>query len=348
VLITNFAKPDLMDDRQTSAYAELVSAYLYPKGMIEPGDPKWNMQDGAVAYDLLPRSEIQDESFYYCVFDDFDNYYGQYITRQLFDLGSFLSPWIRISNAPIWDTLFRVKPKEAAAFVSKMRYFNDDNGDGGDFIREPDLCPLNWTLSAILNAQPGQIDINYLVMTAQRKLCNRWLSELSGSPPQSCTAQTALEAYEVLRGELGKEMRTQQFADLMEHDNYFRRMHMFCDVPNAELSFFPVIGQFAFPMHYNVSEVRRYSYVASGKSTRMFLDVIPFDSCRYIYDWLPTLELINHSFDLSAQQLVYRFALDGLTKHTMRYNEKYFYGTTVVGVNEEGFTEKLLIPRIGI
>src|SRR5689334_10808475 len=104
-------------------------------------------------------------------------------------------------------------------------------------------------------------------------------------------------------------------------------MPMFCDVPNAELSFFPVIGQFAFPMHYNVPEVRRYSYVASGKNTRMFLDVIPFDTCRYIYDWLPTLELINDSFDLAAQQLIYRFALDGLTKHTLRYNEEYFYGT---------------------
>jgi hypothetical protein len=80
----------------------------------------------------------------------------------------------------------------------------------------------------------------------------------------------------------------------------------------------------------------------------MFLDVIPFDTCRYIYDWLPTLELVNDSFDLAAQQLVYRFALDGLTKHTIRYNEEYFYGTTVVGVNEGGFTDKLLIPRVDI
>jgi hypothetical protein len=201
-------------------------------------------------------------------------------------------------------------------------------------------------LSAVLNAAPNAIDTNYPVMSAQsEKLRNRWLSELSGSPPQAYSARIALEAYEVLRGELGRDMRTQEFAALLDHDNYFRRMPMFCDVPNAELSSFPVIGQFAFPMHYNVPEVRRYSYVASGKSTRMFLDVIPFDACRYIYDWLPTLELINDSFDLAAQQLVYRFALDGLTKHTMRYNEEYFYGTTVVGVNEDGFTEKLLIPR---
>jgi hypothetical protein len=80
----------------------------------------------------------------------------------------------------------------------------------------------------------------------------------------------------------------------------------------------------------------------------MFLDVIPFDNCRYIYDWLPTLELITNSFETTSYQLIYRFALDGLAKQTIRYNNEYFFGGHVVGVNEDGFEEKLLIPRIKI
>lgn len=344
-LITNFARPDLTDVSQRAAYGDLISAYMYPKGIVESGDVRWNMTEGAEAYSLLPKSDDDGESFYHHVVDDFDDHYGQYITRQLFDLGSFISPWIRIVNAPIWSKLFKISPKDAAALVVKMQHFDEEN-NGGDFISEASLYPLNWTLSAVLNAVPKTIDTNYPEMSAHsEKLRNCWLTELAGSPLQTYSARVALEAYEVLRGELGQDVRSKEFADLLAHDNYFRRMPMFCDVPNAELSFFSVIGQFAFPMHYNVPEVRRYSYVASGKSTRMFLDVIPFDTCRYIYDWLPTLELINDSFDFAAQQLIYRFALDGLTKHTIRYNEEYFYGTTVVGVNEDGFTEKLLIPR---
>jgi hypothetical protein len=348
VLITNFAKPDMADDAQQVAYGELITAYMYPKGIVESGNAKWNMDEGPQAYGLVPRSDDVSESFYHRVLAGFDDQYGQYITRQIFDLGSFIAPWIRIANAPIWSTLFKVPANKAAGLVEKLRHFNDE-GDGGDFISEADLHPLNWTLSAMLNALPNTVDVNYLEMSPQsKKLRDRWLTELSGFPIQACSPCTALEAYEVLRGELGRDLRTTDFEDLLEHDNYFRRMPMFCDVPNPELSFFSIIGQFAFPMHYNVPEVRRYSYVASGKSTRMFLDVIPFDTCRYIYDWLPTLELVNDSFDLAAQQLVYRFALDGLTKHTIRYNEEYFYGTTVVGVNEDGFTEKLLIPRVKI
>jgi hypothetical protein len=45
---------------------------------------------------------------------------------------------------------------------------------------------------------------------------------------------------------------------------------------------------------------------------------------------------------------IYRFAPGGLTKRAMRYNEEYFYGTTVLSVTEGGFTEKLLIPRASV
>jgi hypothetical protein len=79
-----------------------------------------------------------------------------------------------------------------------------------------------------------------------------------------------------------------------------RRVPMFCDVPTEELALFPALAQFAMPYHYNVEETRRYSYVAEGKATEMFMDVIPFDTCRYIYDWLPSTELMTESFDRRA------------------------------------------------
>jgi hypothetical protein len=128
VLITNFATPDLTDAVQRTAYGDLISAYMYPKGAVESGDAKWNMSDGAEAYSLLPKSDDIDESFYHHVLHGFDDHYGQYITRQLFDVGSFISPWIRIVNAPIWSTLFKVPPKDAAALVVKIRHRRGKRG----------------------------------------------------------------------------------------------------------------------------------------------------------------------------------------------------------------------------
>lgn len=77
----------------------------------------------------------------------------------------------------------------------------------------------------------------------------------------------------------------------------------------------------------------------------MFLDIIPFDNCRYVFDWLPTAHLVGNSFAFLSQQLVCRFAIDALTKNCMRYNSEYLFGGNVVGVNETGFVEKLLSPR---
>jgi len=192
----------------------------------------------------------------------------------------------------------------------------------------------------------GPIDPNYSSLSPEsRKLRDRWLTELAGSPTLSCDAKTALEAYEILRSESGGEYRTDRFNEVLAHYNYMSRMYQFCDVPTSELAFFAAIAQYAYPYHYNASESRRYTYTAAGKVTPMFLDVIPFDNCRYIYDWLPTLELITNSFETTSHQLIYRFALDGLAKQTIRYNREYFFGGHVVGVNEDGFEEKLLIPR---
>lgn len=81
VLITNFAKPDVSDVDQLHAYSDIVSAYLYPKGMLESGKPEWNMTDGAVAYGIIPKGQPEGESFFHKVKSDFSNFYGQYITR---------------------------------------------------------------------------------------------------------------------------------------------------------------------------------------------------------------------------------------------------------------------------
>lgn len=131
----------------------------------------------------------------------------------------------------------------------------------------------------------------------------------------------------------------------MEEFGYMGQMPMFCDVPTEELAFYPILAQYMLPPIYNTSLTRRFSYVARGKTTRMFLDIIPFDNCRYIFDWLPTPHLVGGSFAFLSQQLVYRYALDALAKNCMRYNTEYLFGANVVGVNEDGFTEKLLSVR---
>jgi hypothetical protein len=348
VLITNFAKPDLTKTEQLNSYSDLIAAYLYPKGMLESGKADWNLTEGAMSHGKVPKEERSNDSFFHDVSADFSDYYGQYITRQIFDIGSFVVPLARLAATQIWSHFFSKTPEELSNLASGSMAFSEDCGDGqvfehapdGDYIVDADMNPLGWTLAALRKHR----DPNYVIPDeCSTKLLDVWRRELGGSPQMS--ADDVVHAYLHLRNGYSPEALKPPMQELLNGYRYMGRMYQFCDVPTGELALFPALAQFSMPYHYNVEQTRRYSYVAEGKSTEMFLDVIPFDTCRYIYDWLPSTELIVESFDSKEHQLVYRFAMDGLLKHSIRYNNEYVFGGHVVGVNEDGYAERLLVPR---
>jgi hypothetical protein len=345
VLITNFAGPPTEDSADKIAYADFISAYLFPKGCLESDRREWNLTDGALAHSFVPKETApKAKSFFHEVLRHIEKYYEQFVTRQLFDLGSFVSPCSRLANASaLWDYLFTISPWDAARKATNLQHM-DGEGNGGDFITDPEMHPLGWTITALLNSDAEAADPNYPTINSDsRKLRDRWLLELDGFPTPKIKASEAILAYDVVRETPAGKTAT--FAALMRNHDYMNRMFQFCDVPTSELAFFPIIAQLSHPMHYNIRETRRYTYRARGKRTQMFLDVIPFDACRYIYDWLPTMELVADSFQFVASQLVYRFALDGLAKQRLRYNSEYLFGANVVGVNTKGFEEPLLEVR---
>jgi hypothetical protein len=343
VLITNFAAPDEVNPPLRRAYADLITGYLYPRGMHESEDKDWNLTDGPIAHGMVPKDEGEDDSFFDAVLNDLPRYYGNYVTRQLFDLGSFIVPLTRLASggsASLWNVFF-TKSAEELGKLAKLRSNFDAEGGGGNYIIDAELNALGWSFSALLNAnEPGDYPA---IDPLSTPLIQTWAREIGGSPDAS--ARDAVEAYYLLKDSRDKTQFQPAMANLITEYAYLKKMHMFCDMPSGELALFPVMAQFSFPYHYNVAETRRYRYRAEGKSTDMFLDVIPFDACRYLYDWLPSTELVSESFDFEGHQLVYRFALDALLKHSIRYNKEFVFGGHVVGVNNQGFTERLLMPR---
>lgn len=348
VLITNFAAPDESNAQQADAYSDLVSASLYPRAFLEAAlqpeddpDDVWNLDDGPQAHGFVCKdNENVGESFFHAVRADLKCYYGQYITRQIFDVASLVAPWTAFANSEAWSLYMNAS---AATMAMRSKDFGTPPVDDVTvMVTDPDMNAIGWTLNASRNGKSYH-DINYPTFeSGSAKLIEAWRNQLSGHPSPKISAEKALIAYHVLRSE-EQEFETSAFHGLRNGFRYFERMYLFCDVPNDELALLPVIAQYTQPMHYNVERTRRFSYVA--KSTRMYLDVIPFDACRYVYDWLPPVDMVPTAFNLGNFQLAFRFALDGIAKHTIRYNREYFFGVHVAGVNNEGFCEKLLRPR---
>ena len=120
-------------------------------------------------------------------------------------------------------------------------------------------------------------------------------------------------------------------------------MYQFLDKPNRILFYDSVINQLAYPMHYVCDKAKRIMYKAKQK--KMFTDLLLFDGCRYIYDWMPPIHQITSAFSNPSWQYTYRFALDGLIKQRMNYNNEFFFQGSVVSKNNSGFEAKYMPPR---
>ncbi|MFL9676111.1 hypothetical protein ACXUPC_10765 [Pseudomonas marginalis] len=375
VLITNFSEPDITKKEVVDNYGHLIAAYLYPKAFLDSfDDPDQTWTDGAGAngYDFgLPPEEYRDEyeeknDFINIVKTDFSNYYGAFITRHIADIASIISPTIRLLNASLHKEII-TNIKDAAArgrrFVTSPiedeSHHEDDTATNniapglneelqveqntfemdGDAFTDPNMYSLLFTLAA---CDISGVNYNVKSTTPEvKKFCHNWLTQLSGKP-SVVTASDAIACFYTLRHD--KDFWAAPL-ERISNFNYRRNMRFLCDVPTEEIAFYPAFAQVSYPSHSNIKESKRYSYLAEGKQTKMLLDVMPFDECRYIYDWLSTAPLIGSDWQDESRQLVFRFALDCIAKNIRWYQDDFLYGCHSVSIDSEYFDPPCYKPR---
>lgn len=382
VLVTNFSLPDISKPEVLDNFSHLVASYLYPKSFLDTfNNPSHTFTDGAESqcFVCAPYSSMGPEdcgSFVDEVKKDFENYYGSFITRQVNDLASVIAPSVRLFNSNLAKSLFpdiQSAVKYGEQLISPLPDYTD--GDEGVSDNEFDIGSETFSAEEALDVLASQVDESHLggaffapsmssilhafascglpegnkshgpIPMTIRKFCGRWANHLSGSPEPRFKAVATVAAFYALRE--GK-FWSSSLSRVAAFD-YRKEMPMLCDVPTDELAFYPTFAQLAFPAHLNIAQTRRYRYVADGKQTQMYLDVLPFDECRWVYDWLSAAPLIDGDWQDMSRQLVFRFALDGIAKNNRWYQDDYLFGCHVVGTNEPGFdgAELTLRRQIG-
>ena len=264
------------------------------------------------------ENEISDfKSFRELVSRNFENYYSQFITRHIFDIACIITPWTRFANSVFWSKFFNKSPKE----ISNLN-MND------------------YSLPIVKSCCSSFIEeCDYL------RLKNSFIDQLGGLPNPTFKIQDVLKSVGTLK--LNSKFYNPSFSVTLEDYSFENEMYQFCDKPNKNIAFDLITNQLAYPMHYVTDMTKRFSYIA--KDTEMFTDVLFFDECRYIYEWLPTVDLLIGSFNDVSQQLIYRFALDGLVKNRMWYNSEFFYGSSAINIHEhERFNGIELSSRIKV
>lgn len=333
-LITNFSLPSKDQDSEGySLIAKLVALYLYPKAFIESNDPENNFEDGPDGM-RIDRWVSKIEA-------DLPNYYSQFITRVMMDHAIILSPYGRFpKESTILKKLFDTnKAAKLKSTIDELIH------SCGEVVSDTDMHPLLW-MFASLSKKINNCDQEYpqIINTDSKfsDFADMFLNQLD-TKYNGNEFIDRIASFSVFLSEMqSKEFLSPALLKLKGDHNY-KNYHQFCDMFLFHQMLELIFRQIATPYQYNTENLMRWKYKA--KETDMFMDLMILDECRYLYDWMPTVDMIGKGVSNIERQLSFRFALDAIRKHSRYYNPDIFFGTGIVSEYTKPFEAKTLSIR---
>lgn len=315
VLISNFAYLDETIGMEKQQYIDIISRFNFIRDnrnaclLDNQGTVIFNG-----GYDEVKKS----------VEENLEETYGDFVSAMICNTASISIPSVRFCNSNYLRSLSNTQPVP----ISQLQ-FPDVNT-----IKDNTLYKY-----LAMNCFLKQTSSNFEGIPKVDKL----ISEISAPTGGYDLLSSSKKLYEI------KSKGVDISPDLKDTLAFFDKeqsMYQFLDKPNRLLFYDAVISQLSHPMHYVSDKALRLTYVAKKK--RMFTDLMLFDECRYLYDWLPAIHQIPNAFSNPSWQYTFRFALDGLIKQRMNYNNEFFFQGSVVRKTVPGFEAKLMQKRIKI
>lgn len=339
VLITNFAYPNPeLNPEQWNNTIKLGVNYLYPKPFTESfeglgGD--WSETPSAMGYSPEDLLSVGKENPF--------NIYSQFVTRVIMDLGSYILPVQRFTKSVAWRLFFTQA--------------SDNIQLTGDYLMSlmefPENHPIISGLSNLIPFKEGYsadditddpaFDIEE-IMDNEFPIFQDSFAKLLSVDSNSKTLLERLKKMDFLMDENDEaEVYYSNALKKISTNWDWETIHIFCDVFLFHQIKDVLVRQLSVPYHYNIEASKRWVYQA--QKTPMFQDLFVFDECRYLYDWMPTIDMFENSVTVIERQIILRFILDGLSKHRFYYNSEFLTGTAVVSNDKPGFEVKELLPR---
>lgn len=348
-LITNVCLPtEKQDEESRRLLSKLIALYLYPKSFLECQNSDNNVIEGALAqgYDLDEWLEI--------VKTDLDKYYSEYITRLLIDMVLEITPYDNFSSSNVlfkhlFDISDKSKLQKSIDSLFRCKFEEDDDVDAGIVLCEPNTHSLLWTigsLSQILNKKDNLFPDEIHKCPNFKKYAQQFVMQLSASNDEKTFVDNICKANYLLSEGNGEECFYSESMNKLEGVNWMSKYYLFCDFFLFHQAKEILFRQLAVPYHINVEATKRWKYTA--KDTPMYMDMLILDECRYLYDWMPTIDMMKHGLTDIERQLSFRFVLDAISKHRRYLSTEVFFGTACIGSNNKGFETKILEPRSNI
>jgi hypothetical protein len=331
-LITNFSEP-----RDNYNWGEILASWYVTKEYYQVPE-----QDNSYSSNSLDKSVMFADYAKYIAMHR-DSYYEHFITHFIATFASEITPiWQTCAlgsiqnNHLLNEQLLSKKLKEMMTFLA-------DESDVRKYIKETqhyklsvETYPLlNWARMIHENLQHEHV-LNRFIQSTRKKMPMSDAMYIGSLLKRFEETKSGFRTFitDICSNALNKTLEGLDFFD--------RDFRVTCDIPMKNLFVELLFGLYGHPYIGNVSKNLSLKYKA--KETWMYSNAFVFDQCRYLYDFLPTLDLWEGFFEDWVNQTIIRGCIDGIRRNHLNLNENLFLWGFIEGVPSE-FDIPTLAPR---
>ena len=310
-LITNFAEPNIKENNLE--WDKIFATWFALRPQEECPQLECNLE-----FNVEKNYEIEKYSNFIKkhIFEYYDIFLTHFITNfasEMIPFGQLLS--LRsIRSKYFWDN------KELKRLLETNEIEGNSIKDFLYTIPHSDLAPeeyplLNWV---------KLIEDNFETQHPIRQFINIGFEEIKFKDAiMICSLLKKFETGYSGFNTLTQDICSENLKDLLSTIDFFdRNERLTCDIPMKNLIIDLLFGQYGFPYILNVKKSKMIKYKA--KKTWMFSNIFIFDQCRYLYDFVPSIELIETFFSNLGNQVVIRSCIDGIRRNNCYLNNNFF------------------------
>lgn len=321
-LVTNFSQPPV---ERCESYTQLMCNYFapryndFPRALFNAGaDPALAAPEPSYLLKFVRAN--------------FDDVYADFVTRFLVDLGREIVPYSRIyDNRDVRNKYFSATTELRKVLARAIAGPPDKRDE--ETVEEHHARFFSEMGDLFLNSS-GYPVFRFLQTTAQDKSLEHFSQALFG---YKLRAETIWRSFpyvallaKVIEGHWAAASPEMQAA--VRQSWFDSRGGIFCDVPLPNLMINSLFGIYGHPYLPNPRLSARLHYTA--KQTKMYMDLLVLDQCRYFFDYLPTIDLIPDRFRSQSFQLVVRTCLDRMGRHDFSSSSHPFHGAALAGFGD--------------
>lgn len=322
-LITNFSEPG-----NNYNWGDILATWFATKESYEV--PNEDDKFGRTSFEK--SIEFKDYSKF--INENLDPYYDTFLTHFIPAMASEIIPMWQLSSLGSVQNNHLLNEKVLYRELNDIKNHKVNSESTKEFISEiqhyllaVDSYPLlNWT--RLINEHLSKNhQLSHFISSSRKKMTIEDSIYIGSLLKRFEESNSGFKTF--IHNICGDKLKD----TLINLDFFDRNLRLTCDIPMKNIFIELLIGLYGYPYIAHADKNLGLKYKAKEKW--MYSNVFVFDQCRYLYDYLPTLDLWESFFENLPNQTIIRGCIDEIRRNHLNLNSELFKWGFIEGVYGE-------------